>query len=314
MAANDATTSAFDDADELTDFLGDERSSDTVCLSTVSDALAVVDAFRAAPPSAAKSPWTSLDRGTLADGLAALVRDSRSITQSALNLCGPAAFFNIAAGRHPAAVARAAAALFDTGQCDLGGLRLQPRADLMATDYASMATKMSKMSPGRPASQAEWMLLGALRNTTAVWWLPDWRGDPAQELAASTRTEELSSWLQSTGFFRTVNDGGRWSSHAGIPNAEDLSCSPGTDNALLVNVNLLASAGKDAFDNTFLLNAFPNHWVVLVSEVVADREKQTVTFSVWTWGQSLRNLTISYQAFVDNYYGAITTTTVPDGA
>lgn len=301
------TDSAFDDANQLGTYLQDERAADTVQLSAVDDAVAVVETFRA---STATSPWTSLDRAVVADRLEVILRTPRSITQGALNLCGPAAFFNIVVARHPVAVAQAATALFDTGAGDIGGLHLQPKSDLVSVAYADMLGKMGT----NVAPQADWLLLGALRNTTEVWWQPDWKGNPDQELAGMTRPEELAGWLRSTGFFATVSDNGKWASNPGIPNAEKLQLTAGTDNALLINANLLAAAGQGTFDNTFILSAFPNHWVVLLSEVVADVTKQAETLSVWTWGQSLLALSVPQQSFLDNYYGAVTTTLPAQGS
>lgn len=300
MATGPDSNASFDDADQLGAYLQDERAADTIRLSTTDDALAVVETFRS---SGATSPWASLDRTQIADRLDAILRDPRSITQGKLNLCGPAAFFNIVAARHPLAVARAATTLFDTGACDLGGLHLEPKSDLVSVSYADMRDKMTD----DVAPQADWMLLGALRNTTEVFWQPDWRGNPDQELAGMTRPEELASWFRSTGFFATVADNGKWASNPGIPNAENLQVLPGWDNALLINANLLAAAGQTTFDNTFILSSFPNHWVVLLSEVVADLAKQALTLSLWTWGRSLLALSVPQQAFLDNYYGAVTT-------
>ncbi len=319
--------SDFDDESELAAFTADERQADTVMLSTVDDAVAAIDSFRkstlgsgrsfpvaphatVAVTAAPKSPWIKLDRATVADSLEAMIRSPRSINQSALNLCGPASFFNIVIGRHPLAVVQAATTLFDTGACDLGGLHLQPQATLMTANYPDMATKMAQMA-GKPSSQAEWMLLGALRNSTKVWWQPSWRGDPDQELAGMSRPEEVASWFTRTGFFSSVVDGGRWATNPGIPAAESLQLFRGTDNAILINANLLAAAGQSTFDNTFLLKAFPNHWVTLLSEVVVDVTQKSVRVSLWTWANSMLGLTIPLQAFLDNYYGAITTTLRP---
>jgi len=299
--------SAFDDADQLGTYLQDERAADTVQLSTVDDAVAVVETFRS---STATSPWTSLDRTQVADRLETILRTPRSITQGALNLCGPAAFFTIVASRHPVAIAQAATALFDTGAGDIGGLHLQPKSDLVSVNYADMLSKMGT----NVAPQADWMLLGSLRNTTEVWWQPDWKGNPDQEVAGMTRPEELASWFRSTGFFARVDDDGRWASNPGIPDAENLQLLSGWDNAVLINANLLAAAGQTTFDNTFILSSFPNHWVVLLSEVVADYSKQALTLSVWTWGQSLLALSVPQQAFRHNYYGAVTTRLPPRGS
>lgn len=302
--------------------VSDSRSQDTLQLSSPADALTAISTFRS---STATSPWTSLDRGQVADRLEKIVTDPRSIYQGSLNLCGPAAFFNIVASRHPVAVAQAAGTLFDTGAADLGGLHIAPKSDLISTDYASMVPKMTN----GVTAQADWMLLGALRNSTEVFWQPDWRGNPDQELAGMTRPEELASWLTATGYFSTVRDGGKWASNPGIPNAQNLATYPGNDNAILINTNLLAAAKKylgtdsnnqpqlsdphiDNADHTFLLSSFPNHWVILVSEVAGGLYADPsggyyVTLSIWTWGSTYTDLWVPQKDFIDNYYGAVTT-------
>jgi hypothetical protein len=315
------TPSPFDTGFFVDDIdLNDTRKQDTVAYSTSADAIAVVDAFRS---STASSPWTSLDRTQVADRLTQIVSEPRVIAQGSLNLCGPAAFFNIVALRHPLAVAEAATSLFDTGSANIGGLHIEPSSALTSADYAAMVTLMVHgITP-----QADWMLLGALRNTTNVFWQPAWRGDPDQELAGATRPEELASWLRSTGLFTSVVDGGKWASNPGIPNAENLATSVGNDNALLINTNLLAaamvavatpagqpptlrSAGIDSADHTFLLSAFPNHWVTLLNGIASSpypdpQGGHYVLLSLWTWGRSYLSLWVPQRDFLDNYYGAV---------
>ena len=162
------------------------------------------------------------------------------------------------------------------GACDLGGLLSHgPRSDLMTANYADMAAKMSQKAP--PSTPAEWMLLGALRNTTNVWWQPSWRGNPDQELAGMSRPEEsrrgsgargsLPPWPTAAGGLRT-----RGSRTRRVSNLF-----PGTDNALLINANLLASIGQTKFNHTFILSSFPNHWITLLSEIVVDVTKNIVS-------------------------------------
>jgi hypothetical protein len=326
LVSGSASTDAFDDVDSLTAFVNDQRGADTLKLSTVADALAVIDTFRRGPPalprtipvvpggtvSVATTPkgaWASLDRGTVADGLEEIIRDPRQIRQGMMNLCGPAAFFNIVIGRHPVAVAKAATMLFEMGAAPLGSLQLRPNANLLSADYASMRKKMEAF----PATQAVWMLLGALRNTMNVWWHADWRGDPDQTIAAMTRPEEVASWFRATGFFASVVDNGRWASRPGIPSASTLTCAPGTDNALLINANLLAPLQLTSVDDTFIMNAFPNHWITLLSEIVPDATRQVANLSFWTWGESELAKQIPTKDFVDNYFGAITTTIPAQG-
>ncbi len=290
---------SFDDLDDLDAYLADQRATDTLQLSTVAEAQAALHAFAS---SSGPGAWASLDRLQVAARLFEIVAVPRSITQGSLNLCGPAAFFSIVAARHPVALAQAAIELFEKGSCSLGGLTLAPTLDLQSASYSEMQRKSLFIAP-----QADWMLLGALRNSTEVFWQPSWRGDPNQELAGMTRPEELAGWLQATGYFSSVVDGGRWASNPGLPDAEALAPEPGVDHAMLINVNMLAAATGNTADQSFLLNMFPNHWVVLVSEVVPDAVAREVRMSVWTWGRTFHSLLIPEQLFQANYFGAVTT-------
>jgi hypothetical protein len=302
--------SYFTDADDLTKLLEDERASDTQTLSTVADAVEVINQFRS---STASGPWGSLDRAEVADRLTAILGNPRLIQQGDLNLCGPAAFFNIVASRDPVSVAQCATSLFDTGSGAIGSLKIEPGSDLISTDYSAMRSRMkNSVTP-----QADWMLLGALRNSTDVFWQGSFTGDPGQTVSAMTTPEALAGWLKDTGIFASVEDHGKWATNPGIPNAENLhlgSASPGTDIAVLINANIINSAQGRALDTTFILSSFPNHWVILVSEITPAATNQLVFFPVWSWGSVLTStyqgktinaLVVPQQVFVDNYYGVI---------
>ena len=64
-------------------------------------------------------------------------------------------------------------------------------------------------------------------------------------------------------------------------------------------------ANPAAPDNTLLLSSFPDHWIVLLNEIIPDVKQENVLLAVWTWGKRLF-LQTPNQIFVDNYYGSIT--------
>lgn len=112
-----------------------------------------------------------------------------------------------------------------------------------------------------------------------------------------------------------MEDHGKWATNPGLPNAENLqlgSASPGTDIAVLVNANIINSAQGIALDTTFILSSFPNHWVILISEITSDPTNKVVFFPVWSWGsvltstyegKTINTLVVPQQVFIDNYYG-----------
>ena len=81
----------------------------------------------------------------------------------------------------------------------------------------------------------------------------------------------------------------------------------------------------------WLLSQFPNHYVVLLSEIVQNITNQDIQFKSWSWGTTVvsdrespisqppppgveydsankgKSLSVPMQSFVDNYYGAIIT-------
>jgi len=231
----------------------------------------------------------------------------RSIDQAGLNQCGPAALLVMTIGRDPAAVAQYAVDLFNTGTGAIGGFSVTASSALVNTDYAVMTTR------GRISSQAEWMMLSAIRNATEPFWQPEWTGDPRQELAGMTRPEELAEWMRQTNIWSKVEDNGRWATNPGIPNATSLSVAEGTDTAMLINARLLSqsqivgSAAGPAASNWSPLQYFPDHWVVLVSEVTPSVTDGAIEFTVWTWASRVR-LRAPQQVFVDNYFGTVSAT------
>lgn len=313
-------TGYFTDDQDLSAYIEDSRSADTKQKSTLDSAQAIVATFAAKTDAGS---WPSLDRATVAQRLTQLVTDPsaagcaqsavynacgpRSVRQGGLNLCGPAAFFQTALGRDPAAVMQFATDLFDNGSASMGSLSISPGQDLLTADYAAMSQK------GDASSMAEWMLLGALRNSTDVFWQGSWQGDPAQQLAALTRPEELADWMRKSGVWSSVEDHGKWASNPGIPDALDLQPAvEGTDIALLIHMNLIAKSTliksrPDALpkpDDNILMSQFPNHWVVLLNDIVTDITQENVVFTIWTWGGSWV-LSAPKQVFVDNYFGAV---------
>ena len=300
----------FTDADQLSSFMNDQRIADTKILSSFDDAQAIIADFAAADTNGA---WKSLDRATVAERLASLIAPTsdadasigyRSLDQQGLNLCGPAALLVMAMGRDPVAVARYATELFNTGTGSIGSFTISASDALLNTDFEEMR------SHGSIASQAEWMVLSAIRNATEAFWQPEWTGNPGQELAGMTRPEELAEWMRATGIWSTVADNGRWASNPGIPNATSIGMFEGTDTAVLIHTKLIKEStvlGSDAApkEHSWSIDQyFPNHWVVLLSEVTPQINDDALEFTIWTWAGRMR-LHAPQQVFVDNYFGTV---------
>ena len=303
------TESAFDDADQLGTFLQDSKASDKLRKSTIADARALVEEFRNRGTVGA---WPALDRNTVADRLLELLgpessdqADSldaagRAILQGSMNLCGPAAFLGFVIKRDPLMFATYATDLFDIAEGSLGLMRIVPGDDIRLADYADYLPRMtSGICP-----QADWMVMGALRNSTDAFWTGSFHGDPEQELSAGTRPAELAEWMNKSGLYSDVRNEANWMQSAGYPHAADLPLWEGADVAALINADLIHAARNRPASSSWPLTEFPNHWVIVLGETSKDVTKDAIFFNIWSWGES-HVLDVPIDAFVQNYYGAV---------
>jgi hypothetical protein len=311
----------------------DERGFDTISTSSVDDAALVIDRFRAkdssvssatpvalggkipvpAAPPAPPSPWTSLNRLSVAAELLDIVKNPRRINQGPFNLCGPAAFWSVMASRHPKAFAIAATDLFDTGRGSVGGLVISPTQDLMKTDFPAIVKRLGATAV--PTTPTEWMLLSALRNSTrsSIW--PTWDGQPESSVSGVTLPGEVETWFNNTGMFSKVNNDA--SVVVPLPTTTALlQLGGGMDHLLLINANLMVPAGLGApasgfFEKlaAFFTDPFPDHWIMLVNHVVIDASANTATFGFWTWGDTVARAVVGLDLFKQCCHGAVSSMT-----
>ena len=325
---------AFDDTAQLDASLADAKRSDTQRVSAAADAQTIVTNFKA---NTADGAWKTLDRATVADRLTQIVTDpdpsavdardantkaltpdasgARVIQQGDLNLCGPAAMISRWVYRDPVAFATFATQLFEKGSATIGSLTIAPGTELLGADYPAMLVKMTNVV----APQADWMFLGALRNTTNLFWQPAWVGDPKQQVAGITTPGQLTDWLTATGVYAKVDNQANWAEAKGVQHALTLNNLPGQDILLLINANMIALAEKNAPSSNWILNQFPSHIVVLLNAPTLSVDQKTIMLNVWTWGRTSEIgstkdpssgavVTISVDDFVKNYYGAVIAT------
>lgn len=322
MLPSVAMRHSFADDDKLAQMMQDSRADDTRMVSSVADARKIIQGFLGRTSAGA---WQSLEREEVGERLIELVENPRLFQQGALNLCGPATFLCMWAGRDPVAFARFATSLFEDGATRIGALEITPSSTLLKQEYGVMLERMA----GAPSPQADWMTMGAIRNNNDVLFV--WNGDPNQGLPGLTMPEELTTWLQATGLYAKVSNEANWASRAGSPHASELLQYGGQDVALLLNTNAFVGGKARAMrnrnapegapepsptinpmmvpDDRFVLNQFPNHYVMLLNSPTtsydpADSARGAIWLSVWTWAQSL-SYEVPLRSFVDNYYGAV---------
>lgn len=268
--------------------------------STKDEAKAIVQAFRA---SRAAGAWKSLDRKQVADRLERLIDDPRLFNQGQLNLCGPASFCSVWVRRDPRAFARFATTLFDAGAASINGrFAVHPSDALRNQSYATMRAKMSSVT-----EQADWMVMGALRNNSDALFL--WEGDPGQAMAGITFPDEIVTWLDATGLYRSVDNqvGNRATSLSskGYMAAELLPVGDESDIICLIQANMVAKRIGAGLAAGFL-DYFPNHWVVLRGPVMQIVTSKRVSFAIWSFGRDWPDLDVcDVETFASNFYGAI---------
>ncbi len=301
-ASNDPSAGAdyFTDSAQMDAMVKDARSQDTRSVSTKDDAKKIIASLKTATDT---SPWTSISRSEVADRLSDIIDNARLIYQGNLNLCGPASLIFCWSQRDPVAFAQFASDLYNNGKASIGSIDITPTKDLL-NNYPVVKDKITTHA-------ADWLVLGAIRNSTDKFWQGTWEGDPSQGLSGLTRPEELAGWLKATGVYQDVVDAGNWVSTAGLPQAENLTAEEGSDNILLINSLIISQSdqGDHNDDESFLAKMFPNHYVVLLNEIVHQQntgDPGTVTLSIWTWASNKIQMKVPMKVFIDNYYGSIT--------
>ena len=316
--------SAAAGTDEFAQFMRDSRAADTRMVSRVADALALVEQFLG---RAGHGAWPGLERRAVGSRLRELLVNPRLFQQGLLNLCGPATFLCMWTGRDPVGFARFAITLFEEGSAAIGSLTIAPSTALLQQDYPALRARMQS----DPCPQADWMTMGAIRNNDDALFV--WTGEPGQGLPGLTLPEELTRWLQATGIYAQVSNEANWATLAGWPHASNLLLFGGQDVALLLNTTAFgrgtaralrnsnapgatteppSTANPITADERFILNQFPNHYVMLLNSPTTnydpgDADRGSAWLSIWTWAQSL-SYEVPVSAFVDNYYGAVIAT------
>lgn len=297
----------FTDADQLSQMMRDERAADTLRVSTVADAQALVDAYtgRGSP-----TVWPHLGAATAAAEIRDRCANHRLFQQGNLNLCGPASFLAIWAGRDPVGYARYALGLLERGTASIGSNTVTATSAQRSKRYPVLGGPTRMTTP-----RADYLCMAPLRHDENA--ILPYDGSRSEALSAATTPGEVAGWLRDTGVFRSVSDEANWTRSAGIDHALRLMPGGGTDVAMLINVNALARARRVqdipganqtnpvTADSRFILNQFPNHFVMLLSEIVPDTGNRTLSLSAWTWAGSYVFEDIPVREFSTNYYGAV---------
>jgi N-acetylmuramoyl-L-alanine amidase len=271
------------------------------------EAIDALNAFRAETTAGSFTP-TRVD---VADRAIALVNDPTLMEQGGLGLCGPAAVHRLWIKRDPKAFAAYITSLYDTGSGTFGDRTISAGADLRNQDYYGRAVPAMEALAKNPRDKAEfvcpsadWVAMSSLRDASNIFL--DFEGMPDEDYAAGTSASEVAGWLRSTGAYASVSEEGNFFLTKGPAHAEGLHPGPDTDVVLLINAHILTAdaivKGKTKSDD-FIGSAFPNHVVVLESDVTEPTPDE-VEFTCFTWGGTM-HIRLRKEIFEANYYGAI---------
>ena len=246
--------------------------------------------------------WASLDRATVAAGIADLVNFPDHAQQGGNGLCTTAAFINVWAQDAPDAYAAFAAALFENGAADIApaqgtgaGLTITAGEDLRNADYYAIATKMGIAGYPVP-SQADWMVMSAIRDSSNDF--VDFTGDPDDWVSSALGdgsgawSGELPAWLRATGVWSTVIDD------------ESPFFGSDLDSALLLDpahARVILNIDAELLDPAL---GSGNHTCVLRSPVTKSAAGN-VELRVWSW-TSLYDVSVTEDKFNGDYNGATT--------
>ena len=250
-----------------------------------------------------------------------LIDDPQRFQQGATPLCGPASFYSVWTLRDPVAFAEHAASLFMTGRAAIGAsYGVTPGRSLLARDYGAVRAVANGLPP-----QADWMLMGAIRNTEDDVFV--WDGsETGDTVSGITFPSEIERWLNATGLYAQVDNrigtGLAPLSTKGFNAALALTPTNGTDIICLVQSNPFVNMGSGR--TPWYAAGFPSHYVVLTGPVIHNTARsspdgspmritvvnngpdQSVSLPCWCYGRERPDCYApSMSEFASNYYGAI---------
>lgn len=243
--------------------------------------------------------WSAIDRTRFADGVDARIDDPSKISSAGSSLCGPAAVsFNLASA-DPAAYAKFAIALYESG-----------RGQIKSTTYKASSSLRGKALPAGNA-EADWVVLGSLRDDDN--WVFTYDGQDSVlnvgEAAAITLPHSMSKWFGNCGY-------------TDLRNETNLVTNKDWDNLRAANKLLAAGYKVSLFVNADVLytskqdssGVIPDHWIGLQTKLVSSTNVHDplakVSGQIFSWGQ-VRELSqdpekkVSVKQFLAHYYGYV---------
>jgi hypothetical protein len=242
------------------------------------------------------SAFPQLRRVEVAGDLLLRVDAPHTVAQGASSLCGSAAFLFNLIKANPMAYAKYVIDLYEKGDAWIGKLHVTPSA-------------ACKASNGKGVRPVDWISLASLRDSSNKAYT---YSSAADEIAGITLPSTVTSWFHTCGYYKAVED------DTGLVYTTDLECLKHARNhwnaglwpCLFVNAGILQPASPST----------PNHWVVLLSDVLVDGKplsslksgdhgytkttSRQVKFRVFSWG-GVFAVDMPVKSFVQYFYGFV---------
>ena len=265
--------------------------------------------FLAAKPKCMFSGAFRQDNSMFNDFILAVearIKEPYLINQDKVNLCGPNAFFYCVATRYPDHYARYMIDLWTNGEAYLGKLHVKPSQACL------------KASLSGAIAPVDWVALASLRDSSNSFFNFDEIDDATGGI---TYPGDMAQWFRST-LFSSVENQTNLVRRANLANLQQAQRRYGANKS----VCMLISSKVTSLNKK--VNALPNHWVVLTSNITVDGkniahipvneleqyESKAIELHVATWGMSKGKLplhsvnpqrSLTFSDFMTYYYGFV---------
>jgi len=191
----------------------------------------------------------SLSHSDFIEAVKDRIKQPHIINQEQVNLCGPNAFFYCIASKYPNHYTKYMLDLWTLGQAYLGKLHVKP-------SQACLNTKMNS----RKIAPVDWIALASLCDSSNSFFNFD---DLDDAIGGITFPGDMADWFRKT-LFSSVENNTNISHRANFDNLKKAQrfYSANKSVCFLISAKMMTLPIK--------LNAVPNHWVVLTSNILVD--------------------------------------------
>jgi hypothetical protein len=236
--------------------------------------------------------WPRQDRDEVGVGMLMRIAYPGLIRQGGASLCGPAAMlYNLVRDR-PAAYARYAIDLYETGEAKMVDLSVKPSDTVRF--YAPPSTTVDAV---------DWLTAASLRDSENWFFSYDMADKVFQ---GATTQMELAYWFHRAGYSDVKEDANLLRHQRDTKNMDEASrlISAGYRVCLLIDGQMLYTEEQAESGSKWLRD---RHWVVLQSPI--DRSGGNVKMTIYTWGDGNRQVpqsgVLPLDDFLLNFYGYV---------